>query len=755
MHAGYEFGDYWIEEQLHCDDVVSVFLAYHLPSGKLTSLTHLPAAYLRDPQFEARFHGVMDEIAAVQHASIALLFDYGIAHCIPYVAQEHAPGGTMMQRLRIAGALSLEETVERLADIVNALDTLHAHGFTHYGLHPDVLLRNESDHLCLSGAGIGEICYQMSGVRVSMLPYTAPEVFLRAPGTSSVDIYSLGVIAYQMLMGRLPFEGVTPTQMLRGHLNKSVGDDAMLSRRVIDVLRKAMSKIPSMRYRSAGEIVTALMNAAADEPHSHDMMAGTDGPTRIRESAIAIPARLKWVKTQPAVGSRNLGQLYVEALMTEHKDPAEAVSLYQRIMQLWPHFAQGELTERLHRLEQESGVKRVPALMARMTAAAEAEAWEEVEEIGRELLSYDSDHAAALYLYVTAIRNNNIRAQYHTAELAAARGFWPLAHTLLHELAAYEPQFTDTADLLVISSETAPFIAQPTVYQAHQEPILGLAFSPDGRLLASGSTDRSVRLWQLSDMTETASIADHNNWVCRVLFGGGSDVLYAGTWDGDVKLWTVPEGRFRGMIAGQSSQVRDMAFASTISGGILATVSGYFLTLSSIPTGGRSMVIREPDRQPITAVAFAHSGRLLLTGTNHGYIRGRATDDPEGEAIIDQRISLSPVYAIAASNDGLRIAAGCRDGKARLLNMEDGSQIAELDGHEGPLRTVAFSAEGSMVATGGHDGRLILWHSTDGARIRVLDDHAGMINAIAFSPDGKTLAAGINDGTLRLWRLLT
>src|SRR5688572_924995 len=100
MHAGYEFGDYWIEEQLHCDDVVSIFLAYHLPNGKITSLTHLPADYLRDPQFEARFHSVMDEIAAVQHPAIVIPFDYGIAHSIPYVAQEHLPGGTLMQRLR-------------------------------------------------------------------------------------------------------------------------------------------------------------------------------------------------------------------------------------------------------------------------------------------------------------------------------------------------------------------------------------------------------------------------------------------------------------------------------------------------------------------------------------------------------------------------------------------------------------------------------------------------------------------------------
>ena len=173
-----------------------------------------------------------------------------------------------------------------------------------------------------------------------------------------------------------------------------------------------------------------------------------------------------------------------------------------------------------------------------------------------------------------------------------------------------------------------------------------------------------------------------------------------------------------------------------------------------MPDGGRSAIIREENRQPITSIAFSSDGRWLLTGTNHGFIQIRSLDQLDGPPILSRQISSEPVYAISCSPDRRRIIAGCRGGQSLLVDFESGEIIAALDGHDGPIRSAIFSVEGSVVVTAGQDGKIGLWRTTDGNPLLMLRAHNCPIHQIAISHHGQMIASASEDGCVKLWKIV-
>jgi WD40 repeat protein len=238
----------------------------------------------------------------------------------------------------------------------------------------------------------------------------------------------------------------------------------------------------------------------------------------------------------------------------------------------------------------------------------------------------------------------------------------------------------------------------------HSEPVTSVAFSPDGRFLASGSLDSTVKIWDLGTCSLLRTLTDHTSMVYAVAFSPDGRTLASGSNDKTIKLWNVETG----------SEVR--------------TLSGHTRALSSL--------------------AFSADGKFLASGSVDGTIK--LWDSSTGRAVQTFEAQSSDVYAIALSPDGKTLAAGSEDRTIRLWNLASGSQFLSLPNHSNRVSSVAFSPDGRILASGS-SSEVILWDAASGGELGSLAGHTDLVTSIAFNPDGRTLASGSDDNTIKLW----
>jgi WD40 repeat protein/DNA-binding CsgD family transcriptional regulator len=252
------------------------------------------------------------------------------------------------------------------------------------------------------------------------------------------------------------------------------------------------------------------------------------------------------------------------------------------------------------------------------------------------------------------------------------------------------------------------------VLRGHLSRVWSVAFSPDGQTLASGSDDRTLKLWQLQTgfccrtLSETAQ--EHADWIRAVAFSPDGQTLASGTDDTTISLWHVVTGELLQRLQGheQSSWVLSVAFSPD--GSILAS-------------GSSDRTIRLWQ---------------VLTGDCLTILRGH------GDA----------VFSVAFSPDGKTLASASRDQLIKLWDVQSGHCITTLQGHTSWVRSVAFSPDGRWLASGSHDQTVKLWQLETGD-CRTLLGHSERVRSIAFSPDGRWLASGSSDASIRLWDLAT
>ena len=265
-------GPYELRSLLGEGGMASVYGAQQIMTGRvqrMVAIKVIESGLTRKPEFVARFEREAQTIMSLSHAHILKVFDYGQQENTVYLAMELLVGGSLADRMR-REQLDLE-TIERLlTQIANALDYAHSKGIIHRDLKPQNVLLDESENAFLTDFGIVKLLNEttgltQSGVTVGTPAYMSPEQWQGGAIDSRSDIYSLGVMLFEMLSGRAPFKGDTPYQLMHQHIFETppaLSDLCIELPASLDgVIKGSLAKNPDERFPTAKALVTAFRAA--------------------------------------------------------------------------------------------------------------------------------------------------------------------------------------------------------------------------------------------------------------------------------------------------------------------------------------------------------------------------------------------------------------------------------------------------------------------------------------------------------------
>jgi WD40 repeat protein len=315
--------------------------------------------------------------------------------------------------------------------------------------------------------------------------------------------------------------------------------------------------------------------------------------------------------------------------------------------------------------------------------------------------------------------------------------------------------FTATAQAkraLLISGLTpltvanASQITKLSELKGHAGTVTGVAFSPDGTLLASSGGDNSLRIWDVRSGNQIAMNAGLSDRL-EVAFNPAGTLLAAGSSDGTVRTFSTADGKPVLVIK-----------AVDVSGTKISSVA-FSIDGTQIASGGTDGIIRVWDAASgsailtlkghsgaVTSLAFSQDGTRLLSGGTDGTVR--VWELKTGTQIA--RYSDVQVTGVAISPDGTQIADSSYIGRTQIRDAQTGEVKVPLTA-DGVITAISFSPDGTMIASSTADGKIRVWDVTTGKQLVSLTDHAGDVTDVVFSSDGARLASSGDDGSVRIW----
>lgn len=697
------FGDYELLAQIGKGGMGVVYRARQLSLNRFVAVKLIrearPVSGWRGPSFRLE----AEAAAHLDHPGIVPVYEIGEYDYRPFFSMKLLEGGSLAEHLPEYHAHP-RRAVELVGSIARAVHHAHQRGILHRDLKPSNILLDAEGRPHIADFGLAKWLdvdhgLTQTGIIVGTPAYMAPEQAsppqereLRCLTTSATDVYGLGAILYSVLAGRPPFQGTTPLDTLvavREHeVLAPTRFNQLVDRDLETICLKCLEKDPARRYGSALALAEELERWQAGEPILARPIGSGERARRwcrrnpLRATLTAAVALLLML------GLASLATGYV--LLSRAHDRAEAhrrtaeqheSSLRRRLYAVqmgigYRHWERGELDELASLLEESRNERDLTGFEWRwLDARARAKPREAAQFLGHQGTVFSAAYSADGKTAATCGEDRTVR-------------LWD----------------TETGALRATLRPRPATSALPLKGHTEDENCVGL--SPDGRLLASGCEDGSVRLWDLATETWQPLAPGHQGEVLSLEFSRDGRWLVTAGVDRAVRVWDVLKP-------------------------------------------GSHVEFREHSA-PVHGAAFSPDGKQIASADRNGVLHFW---DRESRHVRWTIRTGDSMYCVAISPDGSRLATGDIAGAVRLWDASTGGPIREIDRLPGKVQSLDFSPDGNRVASAGDFGCVRVNSISSGELLNNFKAHAERIWCIRFSPDGTRLLTASGDATARVWGL--
>lgn len=726
-------------------------------------------------QVVARFEAERQALALMDHPNIAKVLDAGATdNGRPYFVMELVRGIKItdycdQHKVRLSDRLNL------FLQICNAIQHAHQKGIIHRDLKPSNILVTMHDGVPVPKVIDFGIAKATEQPLTDKTLFTAYEQFMGTPAYMSPeqaemsgldidtrsDIYSLGVLLYELLTGRPPFDG-------KKLLERGVEE----ARRTI---REVEPPRPSTRLSTLvkGDLNTVASQRSADGPKLVNLVRGDldwivmkcieKDRTRRYETANALALDLKRCLSNEPIVARPPSNLYRFRKMVRRNKVAFAalgavagVIVAGAGVSTWQAF-RATAAEKQAR-QQALAEQRAREAEAQQRLRAERERARAEQALAQARFEEGKAWLERAQSYLE--ERNPFYAKLMAGRAIGFRGFGREKLTqkqreeLLELLPSASTEAWEAEMIVRASDDYVPIWHRPLLRnQAGRvsQSAIGVAFSPDGRLLASahGSGATNVGLWDPANGAIKATMEGHSKTIWFLEFSPDGRLLATASHDGTIRVWDVVTHKTLLTLEGYSPDLQIVAFSPD--GKLLAACGDGVRTIRlwRLPGGRLETELVKDAATGYLAMAFSPDGAVLAAGCYDGTIELWNT-----ETLMLQtrwRAHSSIVRALDFSLDGRFLASGCVDATLKLWVMPAAQLRTELPGHLAEITSVRFNPRGDLLASYDHNGVLRLWAVHQGAAKTTLRSSTPRVwGSLSFSPDGQLLAAG---GLLQLFEL--
>jgi WD40 repeat protein/tRNA A-37 threonylcarbamoyl transferase component Bud32 len=767
---------YTILEELGQGGMGTVYKARQLSLNRLVAIKALRSPDLADPHTLTRCRAEAEAVARLEHPNIVHIFEVGEQDGQPYLVLEFVNGGSLARRLggKPQPPRAAAELVETLA---RAIHHAHQHGVVHRDLKPaNVLLTAEGTpkiaDFGLAKVVLGEPGQTLPGTILGSPSYMAPEQAEGDVGEvgPAADVYALGAILYEVLTGRPPFRGASVLETLEQvRCEEPVPPRQLLSKLPRDletVCLKALARSPARRYPSAGALADDLRRFQNGEP--------------IQARPVGLPERLgRWCRRHPvraglaAAVTTLLGAVVVLSVLlalvsTAHERAQRRAALIQQLQvvrtmphvsgwsaEAWQTIAEAAALGKDDRLRSQAAAvcAGLDARLGRQLHEVSA-SWVAIDASGTRVLLGGSDAAGGwpsgeARLWDLAADNVRVgqqagagpvafRPDGKAVHLVAGKG----PSLLLWDLAGQQP---------LGECRFAPVSGQPALacLDRNELGLPVLALTREGTLASASAAfpgvGGSVALWEAG----TGRLLFQRNQQAGALAFSPAGTLLAGSDpQGNITLWSVPEGRITATLPAAGPKVHCLGFSPE--GKRLAVGDGAG-TVTVWDVAARFPVAHcRGSHQDVYAVAFSPDGTLLASG-GRGPIR--LWNAATGRLLLSLP-SLGLTTSLLFAPDAGRVIVGSQGpSRVTVWELEEARGIQTLRGLTSQASHLCLSADGRLLAALAHDWQVGIWDLKTGSlRLRLQAPPGGVEDdaALAFSPDDRRLACSAGEGA-RLW----
>ncbi|MCJ7530061.1 MAG: serine/threonine protein kinase [Anaerolineales bacterium] len=641
LQPGQMIGPYQIINQVGKGGMATVYKAYHATMDRYVAIKVLPHEFMHDERFLGRFQQEVRLIAKLEHAHILPVYDYGESEGIPYLVMRYLDAGTLKERIQ-ADSLSLAEVDHHFTQLARALEYAHEQGIIHRDIKPSNALVDKSGNLFLTDFGIAKMVESsahltLTGAVTGTPAYMSPEQARGQQIDPRTDIYSLGIVLYEMVTGRVPFDADTPMAVILKQIEQPLPPPSVfkpgIHPAIEAVLLKALAKEPAQRFATMQEFLKAWALALAQATPSARVSPPAGKPAEAAAGQVRVgdqPAILREPrptrKARPIRISKPVLIIGVIVLFV--------FVLLCLLLGGGTFLGLSQVNNGITSL----AFSPVGSLLASGVATE--------DNVGL----WDPRSGSLVRLL-----------KGHTSRVSSV-AFSPDGFTLA------SGSWDDTVFLWDVRNgdKLAEFMRPNNV--------TSLAFSPDGKMLASGSWDNIVIIWDIKSGSALHALEGHTGWVNSVAFSPIGSLLASGSDDHTIILWDTRSGEQLGILQG-GSMVKSVAFSpdgTTLASGLLNNS----VTLWDMQT---SQWLRTLDGHTgdVRSVAFSPNGNLLASGSDDKTVI--LWNVSTGEKIRTFEDNLEGITSVAFSPDGKMLAAGAKDSTITLWDVQSGTRLLTLE----------------------------------------------------------------------------